>query len=89
MQRTFRIYKPSVKKRKDKILKAIYVEKKKEKKNISMLNKEIINLINEQIWLENHASFYYLKLSIKFSIEGFGGIVNFFTNNPKKKGIIC
>ena len=27
-------------------------KEKKEKRNISMLNKEIVNLINEQIWLE-------------------------------------
>ena len=51
---------------------------KKEKKNYNMLNKEVLSLINEQIWLENNASFYYLKLSIDFNEKGFNGISNFF-----------
>jgi len=33
------------------------LRKNAEKTKSSMLNKEIISLINEQIWLENHASF--------------------------------
>ena len=60
-------------------------KEKKEMKNTSMLNQEIINLINEQIWLENHASFYYLDLSIKFNIEGFGGISKFFAQQSQEE----
>ena len=51
---------------------------KKIKNQYKMLNKEILNLINEQIWLENNASFYYLKLSVEFNEKGFSGISNFF-----------
>tara|TARA_Y100000592_G_scaffold71111_1_gene110671 strand:+ start:919 stop:1413 length:495 start_codon:yes stop_codon:yes gene_type:complete len=50
-----------------------------------MLNKKIIDLINEQIWLENNASFYYLHLSIQFSINGFGGISNFFKEQSEEE----
>ena len=62
-------------------------KEKKEKRNISMLNKEIINLINEQIWLENHASFYYLDLSIKFNLEGFGGMGKFFGQQSQEERV--
>lgn len=62
-------------------------KEKKEKRDISMLNKEIINLINEQIWLENHASFYYLDLSIKFNLEGFGGIGKFFAQQSQEERV--
>ena len=62
-------------------------KEKKEKTKSSMLNQEIINLINEQIWLENHASFYYLDLSIKFSLEGFGGISKFFAEQSQEERI--
>ena len=55
----------------------MYKIKKETKKN-KMLNIEVLNLINEQLWLENHASFYYLKLSIDFNEKGFNGISNFF-----------
>ena len=51
---------------------------KKERKKNSMLDKKIIELINEQIWLENNASFYYLFLSNQFSLNGFSGIADFF-----------
>tara|TARA_R110002110_G_scaffold62898_8_gene175221 strand:- start:4 stop:510 length:507 start_codon:yes stop_codon:yes gene_type:complete len=50
-----------------------------------MLNKEVLNLINEQIWLENNASFYYLKLSIDFNDKGFSGISNFFLNQSHEE----
>ena len=53
-------------------------KRKKQTKTNSMLNKKIIDLINEQIWLENNASFYYLYLSNQFSLNGFGGISDFF-----------
>lgn len=53
-------------------------KEKKEKMKSNILNKEILKLINEQIWLENNACFYYLKLSIIFSNEGFNGISDFF-----------
>ena len=61
---------------------------KKEKKEMmksKTLNKEILKLINEQIWLENNASFYYLKLSIDFSGKGFNGISNFFLNQSNEE----
>jgi len=58
---------------------------KKEKKKINMLDKEIITLINEQIWLENNASFYYLDLSIKFDTEGFNGISKFFLDQSNEE----
>lgn len=54
-------------------------KKRNEMMKSSILDEEIINLINEQIWLENNASFYYLDLAIKFDKEGFGGISNFFS----------
>jgi ferritin len=62
-------------------------KEKKETKNTSMLNQEIINLMNEQIWLENHASFYYLDLSIKFNIEGFGGMSKFFAQQSQEERV--
>jgi len=61
---------------------------KKEKKEMmksKTLNKEILKLINEQIWLENNASFYYLKLSIDFNDKGFNGISNFFLNQSNEE----
>jgi ferritin len=55
-----------------------------------MLNKKVLSLINDQIWLENNASFYYLKLSIEFNDAGFGGISQFFLNqsNEERKHMI-
>ena len=61
---------------------------KKERKEMmksKTLNKEILKLINEQIWLENNTSFYYLKLSIDFSSKGFNGISNFFLNQSNEE----
>lgn len=58
---------------------------KKEKKITNMLNKEIVSLINEQIWLENNASFFYLDLSIKFNEEGFNGISKFFLEQSNEE----
>jgi len=61
---------------------------KKEKKEMmksKTLNKSILKLINEQIWLENNASFYYLKLSIDFSNKGFNGISIFFLNQSNEE----
>ena len=58
---------------------------KKIKNQYKMLNKEILNLINEQIWLENNASFYYLKLSIEFNEQGFNGISNFFLTQSNEE----
>ena len=60
-------------------------KRKKQTKTTNMLNKKIIDLINEQIWLENNASFYYLHLSIQFSINGFGGISNFFKEQSEEE----
>ncbi len=58
---------------------------KKEKKKINMLNTEIVTLINEQIWLENNASYYYLDLSIKFSENGLSGISKFFLEQSNEE----
>jgi len=41
-----------------------------QKRMDSLLTKEIVSLINEQIWLENNASFYYLYLSTQFKENG-------------------
>ena len=60
-------------------------KRKKQTKTTNMLNKKIIDLINEQIWLENNASFYYLHLSIQFSINGFGGISDFFKEQSEEE----
>lgn len=60
--------------------------KRKELKKISnTLDKEIINLINEQIWLENNASFYYLYLSTQFNLNGFSGISKFFLDQSNEE----
>ena len=58
---------------------------KKERKKNSMLDKKIIELINEQIWLENNASFYYLFLSNQFSLNGFNGIADFFMDQSDEE----
>jgi len=50
-----------------------------------MLNTEIVTLINEQIWLENNASFYYLDLSIKFNEKGLSGISKFFLEQSNEE----
>ena len=60
-------------------------KRKKQTKTTSMLDKKIVDLINEQIWLENNASFYYLHLSIQFSINGFGGISDFFKEQSEEE----
>ena len=60
--------------------------KRKELKKISnTLDKEIINLINEQIWLENNASFYYLYLSTQFNLNGYSGISKFFLEQSNEE----
>lgn len=61
------------------------LRKRKEMMKSNILDKQIISLINEQIWLENHASFYYLDLSIQFDKEGFGGISTFFKNQSEEE----
>lgn len=53
--------------------------------NHNILDKEIISLLNEQIWLENNASFFYLDLAIKFNTEGFNGISQFFINQSHEE----
>ena len=61
------------------------LRKRKETMKSSVLHKEIISLINEQIWLENNASFYYLDLAIKFDKGGFGGISTFFSKQSEEE----
>ena len=50
-----------------------------------MLNKEVIELLNGQIWLENRASFYYLRLSAEFNKNGYFGISKFFLNQSNEE----
>ena len=50
-----------------------------------MLNKEVIELLNGQIWLENRASFYYLRLSAEFNNHGYSGISKFFLNQSNEE----
>ena len=50
-----------------------------------MLSKKILSLVNDQIWLENNASFYYLRLSIEFNNKGFSGISTFFLNQSQEE----
>jgi len=59
--------------------------KRKMKKTLNNLNKQIINALNEQIWLENNASFYYLYLSTEFNKKGYGGISTFFLNQSQEE----
>lgn len=49
------------------------------------LNKEIISLLNEQIWLENHSSCFYLDLAIEFGDKGFNGISKFFFKQSEEE----
>lgn len=49
------------------------------------MNKEVLSLLNEQIWLENTASFYYLKLSKLFSVNNYFGISNFFLSQSNEE----
>ena len=60
-------------------------KRKEQKKMNSLLSKEVVNLINEQIWLENNASFYYLHLSIQFSENGYNGISKFFLEQSNEE----
>ena len=50
-----------------------------------MLNKEVIELLNNQIWLENKASFFYLRLSVEFNKNGYFGISKFFLNQSNEE----
>ena len=49
------------------------------------MNKEVLSLLNEQIWLENTASYFYLNLSKKFSENHYGGISKFFLNQSNEE----
>ena len=42
------------------------------------MNKEVLELLNEQIWLENHSSCFYLDLAIEFADKGFNGMSKYF-----------
>ena len=42
------------------------------------MDKEVLDLLNEQIWLENHSSCFYLDLAIEFAEKGFNGMSQFF-----------
>ncbi len=60
-------------------------KRKKEKKMNSALDKQVISLLNEQIWLENNASFYYLYLSNQFGENGYNGISKFFLEQSNEE----
>jgi ferritin len=49
------------------------------------MNKEVLTLLNEQIWLENTASFFYLKLSRLFNDNSYFGISNFFLEQSNEE----
>jgi ferritin len=49
------------------------------------MNKEVLSLLNEQIWLENTASFFYLKLSKLFNDNNYFGISNFFLGQSNEE----
>ena len=49
------------------------------------MNKEVLSLLNEQIWLENTASYFYLNLCRKFSENRYGGISKFFLNQSNEE----
>ena len=49
------------------------------------MDKDIIESLNKQIWLENHSSSFYLNLSIEFADRGYNGISNFFLNQSNEE----
>ena len=49
------------------------------------MNKEVLELLNEQIWLENHSSNYYLNLAIDFESQGLKGMSTFFFNQSEEE----
>jgi len=49
------------------------------------MNEEVLSLLNEQIWLENTASYFYLNLSKKFSENNYYGISKFFLNQSNEE----
>lgn len=50
-----------------------------------MLNKEVLSLLNNQIWLENMSSYYYLKLSVLCNQNGFNGVSKFFLGQSNEE----
>ena len=49
------------------------------------MNEVVLDLINEQIWMENHSSCFYLNLAIEFGNRGFNGISTFFFNQAEEE----
>jgi ferritin len=49
------------------------------------MNKEVLELLNEQIWLENHAMYHYLNLAVEFGNKGFSGISTYFFNQSEEE----
>ena len=49
------------------------------------MNEVVLDLINEQIWLENHSSCFYLNLAIEFGDRGFNGISKYFFNQSEEE----
>ncbi len=50
-----------------------------------MLNKEVLSLLNNQIWIENMSSYYYLKLSVLCNENGFNGVSKFFLEQSNEE----
>jgi ferritin len=49
------------------------------------MDKEVLDLLNEQIWMENHSSSCYLDLAIEFAEKGFNGMSQFFFNQAEEE----
>lgn len=49
------------------------------------MNEVVLELINEQIWMENHSSCFYLNLAIEFGDRGFNGISKYFFNQSEEE----
>ena len=50
-----------------------------------MIKKEVLSLLNNQIWLENMASYYYLNLSVICNENGFNGVSKFFLKQSNEE----
>ena len=49
------------------------------------MENKVFTLLNEQIWLENRASFYYLNLSVLCALNGYKGMSDFFKRQSEEE----
>ena len=49
------------------------------------MEEKVLSLLNEQIWLENRASYYYLNLSVLCDSKGFKGMSKFFREQSNEE----